>query len=115
MDETRHLTTGQIARLLGCSPRTVVKWIDNQLLKGFRLPQGNGSPGERRVTRAAFDAFCREHELMIVLPHGMVEGRGEEVPSPQPPAPSRDEDDDGPEPPPVAEAALDAEQFHRAA
>lgn len=101
----KHLTTGQIAKLIGCAPRTVVKWIDNGLLAGFRLPNGNGQPGERRVTRAAFDAFCREHELVVVAPYGGDEARG---------ARSEEREDD-PEPPPVAEAALDAAQFHRAA
>jgi excisionase family DNA binding protein len=63
------LTTGQIAKLVGCSPRTVAKWIDGGLLPGHRLPS-TCTRRERRVSRAAFDQFCKHHELVIVAPHG---------------------------------------------
>lgn len=46
-------TTGQIAQLLAVAPRTVSKWIDSRLLKGFRLP---GS-ADRRVVREELRRF----------------------------------------------------------
>lgn len=63
------LTTGQMAKLIGCAPRTVAKWIDEGLLKGYRLPRKN-TPGDRRVSRAVFDQFCKDHDIVVVAPYG---------------------------------------------
>ncbi len=60
-------TTGDVAKLLGTTQRTVGKYCDAGELKCFRLPSigPKGQPGDRRITRAALDAFCRAHELTI--------------------------------------------------
>lgn len=59
MIATTILTTGQIAKQCSVAPRTVAKWIDSGLLKGFRVP---GSK-DRRVLRSVFEAFATEHNL----------------------------------------------------
>ena len=56
-------TTGQIAYACGVAPRTVANWIDQGLLKGYRVP---GST-DRRVTRATL--------LEFMLAHGMPTNR----------------------------------------
>lgn len=48
-------TTGEVARLIGCAPRTVSMWIDNGHMKGFRLP---GSE-DRRVHRSDLLVFLQ--------------------------------------------------------
>lgn len=52
-------TTGQIAKLVHCSPRTASKWIDSGKLKGLQLP---GSK-HRRVARADLIAFLKQQGL----------------------------------------------------
>ena len=52
----RWLTTGQVAKRLGVSMRTVSKWIDSGMLLGIRIP---GSK-DRRVHPSALEAFERE-------------------------------------------------------
>lgn len=49
----------QVARLLRCSPRTVVKWCDQGRLPCYRLP---GSQ-DRRITRQALIEFVAQHGL----------------------------------------------------
>jgi len=51
------LTTGQAARRLGVSPKTVTKWIDSGALRGMKLPFSN----DRRVHPQALEDFEREH------------------------------------------------------
>lgn len=53
------LSTGQIARLCGVAPRSVAKWFDLGLLKGYRLP---GSL-DRRVPRDELIAFLKRHNM----------------------------------------------------
>jgi len=55
------LTTGQVARMLNTSPRTVTKWVDSGQLKGYRLPL---SP-DRRIPRASLLEFIRQHNIPI--------------------------------------------------
>lgn len=55
-----YMTVGEISRLVGCSSKTVCKWIDSGLLEGYRLP---GSK-DRRVSRVIFSDFARDNDLM---------------------------------------------------
>jgi excisionase family DNA binding protein len=52
-------TTGQVARLLGCSDYTVCRWIDAGRLPGHRVPAARGGRPARRVFHADLVAFCR--------------------------------------------------------
>lgn len=52
-------TTGDIARLCHVTKRTVIKWIDQGRLRGFRIP---GST-HRRVAAADLAAFLKKHRL----------------------------------------------------
>lgn len=57
-------TTTEVARFLTVAPRTVTKWIDTGLLKGYRIP---GSL-DRRVPHHSFVRFLRrEHMLWELL------------------------------------------------
>ncbi len=47
------LSPGRIAKICNVAPRTVCKWIDRGILKGYRMPGGL----HRRVTLADFKAF----------------------------------------------------------
>jgi excisionase family DNA binding protein len=52
-------TTGQVAKICKVAPRTVNKWVDSGLLRGYRIP---GSQ-DRRVTEAGLDEFLAENGL----------------------------------------------------
>jgi excisionase family DNA binding protein len=54
------LKVGEVSQLLNVAPRTVTKWFDAGLLKGYRLP---GEHGERRIYRVSFDEFVKEHNI----------------------------------------------------
>lgn len=56
-------TTGKVARLCEVAPRTVSKWVDSGLLKGWRIP---GS-FDRRINHADLVAFLRFHGLSHAL------------------------------------------------
>ncbi len=47
------LSPGRIAKICNVAPRTVCKWIDRGILKGYRMPGGF----HRRVTTEDFEAF----------------------------------------------------------
>lgn len=51
------MSSGEVAKLLDISPRTVNKWFDTGLLPGWRIP---GSL-DRRVPLDAVVRLCREH------------------------------------------------------
>jgi excisionase family DNA binding protein len=55
-----YYTTGEMARALGCSQQTVIRWIDSGKLKGHRLP---GRQGERRCHKAVFRQFAVAHQV----------------------------------------------------
>lgn len=57
-----YLGTGKIAKLFGVAPRTVVKWIDKELLHGTRIP---GSK-HRRVSLDEVHRFADEHNIPLV-------------------------------------------------
>lgn len=58
-------TTGQLAAILGVSPRTIACWADSGRLPCYRLPTKTSKPGglDRRFLRTAVLDFCRTHNL----------------------------------------------------
>src|SRR5687767_4377744 len=67
------LTTGQVAHLMGCAPRTVCEWVDSDQLEGYRLPSlSPRGHGDRRITVAALVSFCRLRNIPIPLGLGVV-------------------------------------------
>lgn len=54
-------TTGQVAKICKVAPRTVSKWFDSGLLKGYRIP---GSQ-DRRVPREYLIKFLKEHGMPL--------------------------------------------------
>lgn len=58
------LTVGQVAELVGCSPRSVQVWVDRGILPGHRVP---GLSGCRRVRRVDLFAFARARGMAGVL------------------------------------------------
>ncbi len=61
MAEKRTLTTGEIAKHCDVDFRTVIRWIDRGLIKGFRLP----GRGDRRVEVPDFLSFLRERRIPV--------------------------------------------------
>lgn len=60
----RLFTTGMIARLIGCAPRTVTKWFDaGEFEGGYRLPGSH----DRRIPREAVEKFLRDKNLKVAL------------------------------------------------
>jgi two-component system, OmpR family, response regulator RpaA len=55
-------TTCEMARVLGCAQQTVIRWIDNGRLKGFRLP---GRQGERRCFKPVFRQHLIDHGVPL--------------------------------------------------
>lgn len=60
--ERQVFTTGQIAKLAKVAPRTVSKWFDSGILKGWRIP---GSE-DRRISRQNYLDFCREYNIPLI-------------------------------------------------
>lgn len=56
-----YLTTGDIAKLLGVTTRTVIRYIDKGVLKSYKLP----GRGNNRVEKKDFLAFCKANELPV--------------------------------------------------
>jgi two-component system, OmpR family, response regulator RpaA len=61
LPDTKVLTTGQVATLCNVAPRTVVKWIDEGRLIGYRIP---GSQ-DRRVPREHLVRFLKDHGMPL--------------------------------------------------
>jgi len=58
MKATRQAyTTGQVAKMFGVSIPTIIKWYNDNLLKGFLLP---GSQA-RRITKKSIAEFAAEY------------------------------------------------------
>jgi len=57
----KNLTTGECAKFCQVAGRTIHKWMDSGLLKGFRVP---GST-HRRVPHENLVLFMKEHGLPI--------------------------------------------------
>lgn len=53
----QYYTTGDIAEICSCTPRTVSKWIDSGQMKGIRLPLSN----DRRVHKDDLDLFLSRY------------------------------------------------------
>jgi len=58
------LTTGEVARVCRVACRTVQKWFDTGLLKGYRLP---GS-GDRRIPADELERFMKKHNIPLIKP-----------------------------------------------
>lgn len=54
-------TSGDVARITGTAPRTVSKWIDQGLLKGYRIPGGDA----RRVTHENLVRFLLSQNMPL--------------------------------------------------
>lgn len=68
------LTTGQAAAVCGVAPRTVSKWFDAGLLRGYRLPAcpraprgGAGDACDRRIPRADLAEFLVRNGMAVAL------------------------------------------------
>ncbi|MFN7021285.1 MAG: response regulator, partial [Phycisphaerales bacterium] len=53
------LTTGEVAKICNVAPRTVSKWFDTGVLKGYRIP---GSK-DRRIPVSQLMRFMKEHGI----------------------------------------------------
>ncbi len=69
---TRVFTTGQVAKIFSVNINTVIKWFDDDKLKGFRLPRSN----ERRIYRESVIEFMNEHDISHELLHVFDEAQG---------------------------------------
>jgi two-component system response regulator VicR len=61
MANAKSLTTGTIARYCDVNLRTVIRWIDNGSLKGYKLP----GRGNNRVTVKDFITFLKENDMPV--------------------------------------------------
>lgn len=68
MHNNEVLTSGQIAKICRVAPRTVNKWIDTGLLRGYRIPGSRN----RRVPRDQLIRFLKENGM----PLGGLEAEG---------------------------------------
>ena len=57
----RTFRTGEVADLCGVSPRLVVKWFDEGLLVGFRLPGSR----DRRILPASLVEFMESNGMPV--------------------------------------------------
>ena len=55
------LSTGQVAKFCNVAPRSVSKWFDSGLLKGYILPASK----DRRVPLIELESFMRLHNIPI--------------------------------------------------
>ena len=53
------LTTGEVAEVCNVASRTVSKWFDKKLLKGYRIPGSR----DRRIPIAELARFMKEYEI----------------------------------------------------
>src|SRR5262249_2657733 len=60
-------TTHEVSRLLHVNPRSVINWIEQDLLPSYRTPGGH-----RRIRHEDLLAFLRKHQ--IPTPAALVEG-----------------------------------------
>src|SRR5581483_7259831 len=61
-------TTHEVSHLLHVNPRSVINWIEQNLLPSYRTPGGH-----RRIRRDDLLAFLRKHQ--IPTPESLVEGK----------------------------------------
>ena len=55
------LTTGQAAKFCNVAPRSICKWFDSGLLKGYILPASK----DRRVPLIELESFMRSYNIPI--------------------------------------------------
>ncbi len=53
------LTTGEVARICNAASRTVGKWVDGGLFKGYRIPGSR----DRRIPIADLARFMKEYGI----------------------------------------------------
>ena len=53
------LTTGDVAKICNVAGRTVSKWFDNGLLKGYHIPGSR----DRRIPVEEMVRFMKEHNI----------------------------------------------------
>lgn len=61
LQDKQIYTTGQVAVMCGCAPRTVSNWFDSGRLRGYRIPGSN----DRRIPREQLLRFLRENGMPI--------------------------------------------------
>ncbi len=61
-------TTHEVSRLLHVNPRSVINWIEQDLLASYRTPGGH-----RRIRREDLLAFLRKHQIPTPAP--LVDGK----------------------------------------
>lgn len=61
-------TTHEVSALLQVNPRSVINWIEQDLLASYRTPGGH-----RRIRREDLMAFLRKHKIPI--PASLMEGK----------------------------------------
>ena len=64
-----YLTTGNIAKQLGITPRTVIRYIKKGVLKSYKLP----GRGNNRVEKKDFIAFCKANALPLPNETAVIE------------------------------------------
>ena len=52
-------TTGEVAKICNVASRTVTKWFDNGLIKGYRIPGSR----DRRIPVNELCKFMKEHGM----------------------------------------------------
>ncbi len=57
----QHYTTGEVAKMVDHAPRTVTKWYDKGLLKGYKIPLSQ----DRRITRSSVVQFLRDNKMPV--------------------------------------------------
>lgn len=57
------LTVGQAAAVCGCAPRTVARWLDAGVLRGYRLPMS----ADRRVPASVLAEFLAANGMSDAL------------------------------------------------
>lgn len=61
ISEKDVFTSGEVAAIFNVSTQTVNKWIDKEVLKGFRVPHST----HRRVTRKELELFIRKQNISV--------------------------------------------------
>lgn len=61
MKDKKVFTTGDVARICNVSVRTVQKWFDEGLLKGYKLPNSK----DRRVQAEKLVEFMTKHDMPV--------------------------------------------------
>ena len=59
-EEKIVFTTHEVSKLLQVNPRSVINWIEQDLLTSYRTPGGH-----RRIRREDLLAFLRRHEIPV--------------------------------------------------